>query len=575
MIPLFIYEALPPKTLIVSDKIFVMDSEPSLRSRFGECFLLTIGSPAANLFSRRINEQALFSFEVSEDAKRQMALQEQIVARYRLDPLALEFYINIAAGKAGSLEESCALSGRHFGDFTDAQRGLFQTIRDEIKQSGMMNTGYRALLREYGGSWIRDPIVKDAETGSSRLDRVHPKRQGMMQFVYNDFGLVSLAAHPYADSKCVIYVAGKHGPATAWGIHLLGNAGWGRFPYGAVFEVQIPQWESFALRLQSGATQWQTLPYGAIDFDFSTLLPNEPQRAVKAFISLPMAEGIQEASHPLISALKKCAVKGAVSSEIEWTSPYNRSLKGGWNFARDILNHFSKADLIVHDITGLAPGVMFEVGCSRALGKKTLFLWDTSRSEFGVQQLPSVIHRLDIEVVDFRNEDRLCSTVAEGLRARLEQPSEPTLENENAPDVHVVVLASPKCSATIRAPLTEQLVARGQRSFEFWQGERSLDTLCAYIGKCRHLIVFTDCDYAEGMMALGIGKCLQESAPQPRLGQGSHGGPQGILEFHESNWTSCSMFDGPKHHWDDGSIDKDLQSGLNQIFSRAAGRRRR
>ncbi|MFP5286690.1 MAG: hypothetical protein ACLGI9_13190, partial [Thermoanaerobaculia bacterium] len=47
---------LPPNTLILSDKIFVIERPEIIRQLCREVNILTIGSPAVNLFSRRINE---------------------------------------------------------------------------------------------------------------------------------------------------------------------------------------------------------------------------------------------------------------------------------------------------------------------------------------------------------------------------------------------------------------------------------------------------------------------------------------------------------------------------------------
>jgi hypothetical protein len=71
-------------------------------------------------------------------------------------------------------------------------------------------------------------------------------------------------------------------------------------------------------------------------------------------------------SKPLIRALRQHDESREL--EVEWKDPFSLSIDT-WDFADGTLRHFPNMDFIVHDITELSPGVMFEIGCSERSGR--------------------------------------------------------------------------------------------------------------------------------------------------------------------------------------------------------------
>lgn len=536
---------LPPDTLIVSDKIFrLIDDDKSLAERFREYNILTIGSPAVNLFSRMINDWSLFRLDIGLEAREEMAKQERIVDRYKNDRIALDCYLAIADRKIRSFDEFVK-AGR-FGGFAEAQRSKFNEILSEVQRSGL--DSYKALLRAFTGNGIWDPIRPDGQ-----LNWDKPRRQGFDAKRDIDFGLVSLAAHPYADDKCVVYAAGKHGPATAYALRLLATP---RElvdrPYGGVFELLIPQHISFAYRLDHAIHQWQTVSYSVSEFDLASLRKSKSSaETLRVFISMPMARGTEQ---PLL-ALKKFDGTKEIRRPISWNDPFSLPV-GTWDFAKGIQAHFPSVDFIVHDVTGLSAGVLFEVGCSKALNKRTVFLWDSSRAEFDLLALPPSLRQLQVDTVNFTQTTELVQAVLSRIASQMEYVSDASAAAKRSDGFsqgnEVLVLASPTCAETLRPYLVSQLSARNLSSVH-WSLEGSLDELCQHIGKCGLMIVGSDPSYADGNLALGIGQMLDKN----------------VLELHERGSQPCVMFKGRRQSWDRATLATDLEDALNKIVPRA------
>jgi hypothetical protein len=532
---------LPSGTLIVSDKVFVIEDESTLRDRFRGFNLLTIGSPAVNLFSRMINDQSVFRFEISDEAKVQLEHQRRIVLPHKFDRSALEFYIAIVTGQVTSVD---ALPD--FSDPTDTEVETFNSIREQVLQSGLTN--YKALLHEFSGSCILDPMKDGA------FDFAKPIRHGFRKASDKDYGLVSLASHPYADDKCVIYVAGTHGPATAFAVHLLGTSkDWAALPYGGVFEVIIPQFIGFAHRLQRSGRNWQTKSY-AVDpgLDLSRIPRPKQPADLRVFISLPMSGATARPELPIL-ALKKISSRD-VGQSIEWIDPYNIPKGSIWDFRAGIQAYFPTMDFVIHDITGLSPGVMFEVGYSRGLDKKRLLLWDTSYKAFDAQQLPPILaNGVQIDSVDFNDALSLCAIVSQGIKATQTGPTRPSAPVNPATPISVLVLASPTCRATLEPTLLSQLRARNRGPI-VCETPLSLSELCGRIEASDHVIVASHSQYCEGNLALGLGSALKKR----------------VLEIYEDGAPSCVMFDGLKQPWNVGNVEISIQNGLNRLFGHAA-----
>jgi hypothetical protein len=535
---------LPEDTPIVSDKIFVIESEDSLKYRFRDRNILTIGSPAVNLFSRRIDNQSFFRFDIDEDAKKKMARQANLLEPYKVDMTALGFYIAVAAANVQTEREFMAWAGRGQPELNDGQRQKFETIRAAVAESGL--TGYKALLHAFGGSAILDPVDR-----SGHLNLQEPRKQGYRGQPDLDYGFVSLAAHPYADDKCSIYVGGMHGPGTAYGLKLLANPkNWKDLPYGGVFEVRIPIMVGFADRMRGLEHGWQTVPYGAHnEFRLSDLRVEEvkEQPRLQAFISMPM-NGSKGDKSPVLQLKKEASLQKSV----EWTDPYNVP-GGSWEFATDIQSQFSRVDFVVHDITGLSPGVMFEVGYSRGLERPAVFLWDT-RKPFNVHSLPPSLRKLAIDCVKFADSGKLCTAVSKRIKVWLNSPPAPNGRKKKRTQIDprgVVIAASPRYAETLKKPLTEQLKSRNCRVI--WKSPESLDELSGWMDACQNVIVATANDFAEGMLVLGLAQARKKN----------------VLEFYDGNMSHSTMFTGIQQSWQHATVAEDVQSGLNKLFQPA------
>ena len=533
---------LPTDTLIVSDKVFQIESEKNLADRFRDFNILTIGSPAGNLFSRRINDNSLFRFVISDTAKRSLVQQERILEPYRLDRAALEFYIAIVTAKVQSFDGFLAWAGREPGEFSDIHKRKFETILKAVAESEL--DSYRGLLREFAGSAITDPIVSP----KAKPNLTQPRHRGFILKPNIDFGLISLARHPYAEDKSVIYVAGMHGPGTAYGLRLLANPReWSR-PYGGVFEVQIPVDLSFGYRLQESTHEWQTIRYDAIPgFALNQLQTAKPIADLRVFISLPMSGHPRNSSDQPLLALKGHEIGRDLNTRIEWVDPFTLPLT--WDFSRGIQVQFPLMDFIVHDITEFSPGVMFEVGCSLSLHKRTALLWDLSRKPFDAHRLPTVMRQMNIVAIDFSEPDRLAAAVEQRIKSQMnDQPNavEPETEHES---IAVLVLTSPSCEATLRPHLSAQLQAR-HRGRVKWEAPNSLDMLVAWIEASEYIIVAGGAGYAEGNLALGI----------------AHTKSRRVLELHSSDSSPNAMSKGLKRAWETATVATDIQYALNVLF---------
>jgi hypothetical protein len=530
---------LSPGTLIVSDKVFVIEEENTLRDRFGGLNLLTIGSPAVNLFSRMINDQSIFRFEISEEVKVQLERQRKIILPHKFDRTALEFYIAIVNGttKVETLPD--------FRTLTDTEIETFNTIRDQVVESGL--TSYKALLHEFSGSAITDPIKGNA------FDFARPDRHGFRNAPDKDYGLVSLAAHPYADDRCVIYVAGTHGPATAYGVHLLGTRqDLESLPYGGVFEVIIPQFIGFAHRLQRSKRTWQTKSHQLVPgFELARIPRPKQQADLRVFISLPMSAATTVRPDLPILALKRISSRD-LGQSVEWVDPYSIPKTNWDDFRGRILSYFPTMDFVIHDVTDLSHGVMFEVGYSRGLDKKRVLLWDTSRARFDPHQLPAILRNgVHIDSVDFTDTQSLCSIVVDSMRATLAStPVRPSAPRSSVGPIGVMVLASPACRATVETSLRNQIAAWNKGPV-VWDTPLSLADLYAGIEASEHVIVVSDPQYSEGNLALGLGSALHKR----------------MLEIYEGD--GCVMFDGLKQPWNKASLDVNVQDGLKKLFQKS------
>jgi len=173
----------------VSDKVFVTAPREWLVEKFGRTHILAIGSPAANLFTRRFNDCFLFRFATTREAQRMMQEQESLV------------------GGDMSPAELLSFSER-------ARMDLRQTMR-LFKQPGFLDFTFRHL------------------------------KVGIDPAANRDFAVVSLGRNPFAkpeDRFYCILAAGVHHPGTAHAVKFLAKREeFEHHPFGGVLEVQVPR----------------------------------------------------------------------------------------------------------------------------------------------------------------------------------------------------------------------------------------------------------------------------------------------------------------------------------------------
>lgn len=539
---------LPPDTLIVSDKIFVIERPEIIRQLSKEVNILTIGSPAVNLFSRRINDYSLFKFDIEPEAKELMQKQYNIIEKYKLDRVALSVYKAIVEQGAQSTEEVLRYASRNQIMRNERIDLLFPEILHQVRESGLEN--YRELLRKYEGRALLDPITV------AGIDLSHPRRRGEVISDYNDFGLVSIAKHPFAetDDKVVIYVAGRHGPATAHGVGSLArNDLWKGRELGGIFEVQINTFESYSQRIQSAARVWDVQTYSVDQFSLSALAHSFEKTRV--FLSTPLRHGDKENEESTVWLAT--TISGILSKEFgdgHCHHPYEPEMAGKWNFVTGIMEHFSPSKLIVHNITGYSPGVMFEVGSSLGLGKKFILFWDVSREPFDNDSIPRLLRHKNVttvkladrpaaayefeKVVPYTIRDR----AGNGLKVAAAKPGAKT-----ARQVFVYVKQKDLRGEVVSQIINRKFVPKSDKDL---LSENELEKVFEGIQQCEFVVVDVTENDPEAMIVLGLARARQCR----------------ILEFVKVGASGCSMFDGIRREWHQDSLTASVEQALDELL---------
>ncbi|HEX7185502.1 MAG TPA: hypothetical protein VF756_27005 [Thermoanaerobaculia bacterium] len=539
---------LHPDTLILSDKVFVIERPEVIRQLCREVNILTIGSPAVNLFSRIINEYSVFRFDIEQEARDLMQKQYAIIENYKLDRVALAVYKAIVEQGATSTDDVIRYSSRNQRMPDERIDQLFPEIFQQVQYSGLEN--YRELLRKYEGRALLDPVK------AGRVDLAHPKPRGEVISDYNDFGLVSIAKHPFADTddKVVIYVAGRHGPGTAHGVASLARSKlWKGRELGGIFEVQINTFESYSQRIQSAARVWDMQPYSIGQFSLSAL-----ERSItktRVFLSTPLRWADEENKEGI--AWLAATITDILSKEFgdgHCHHPHEPDLAGQWNFVAGILKHFPGANLIVHNITGCTPGVMFEIGSSLGLGKKSVLFWDTSRLPFREDRLPSLLRFTP--VVPIKLADRvaaansLASLIPKAIRA---EPSHGLRKDltDTASDRQVFVFVKAK-GQKLRREVLGQVVSREfiPKFPEEMIAENDLERVLEGVEQSHFVIVDVTDDDPDGMIILGLARARQRRT----------------LELTRIGSRRCSMFDGLQKQWHADSLEDDMSQAIEELL---------
>jgi len=179
---------LPKGTEKVSDKVFVTAPAEWLKEQFGKKHILSIGSPAANLFTRKYNDHFVFRFATTREALGMVKAQAERTQR--------------DMSRAALLRYS-----------EEMRSHLRQTMR-LFKQPGFLDFTYQHL------------------------------KVGIDPATNRDFAVISIGRNPFSaphDRFFSVLAAGVHHPGTAHAVKFLSNHHeFENHPFGGVLEVQVP-----------------------------------------------------------------------------------------------------------------------------------------------------------------------------------------------------------------------------------------------------------------------------------------------------------------------------------------------
>jgi hypothetical protein len=231
-------QEIPPR--IRSDKIILLANPVALQTKL-DSDLLVVGSPAANLGSRELNAGACFRFQVDPTV-------QKIEEKFRNDLQPIKY-------DREALEQ-----------FVDVNQDRERVSRLHYMLEGFARPGFI------------DPTSALGLRGVSTRN-------------WNDFGVVSLCKHPWAENRVAVMVAGVKGPATAAGLKLLGTEGaFKDHPLGGVFTVNISTDASWEDRYDLLKPRWDTNPYDLAKYrkgvDASSFLSASEKKCIEGLIEL-------------------------------------------------------------------------------------------------------------------------------------------------------------------------------------------------------------------------------------------------------------------------------------------------
>lgn len=367
---------------IITDKTVVLEDENTLRYLFGRRHILSIGSPAVNLFSRMINRQSIFKFNIPNEAWEDAARHESVIESIKFSSFELMLYqrffeTGMGPDQLRKLEE--------FGDRQAEVRDLyarFQGLRLNYPK-------WKNFVHSFDLPGIIDPMDEALHGTSVGRD--------------NDFGLISFAPNPFAEQGepfFAIWVAGIHGIATAIGLKQLGNACqvFEKRPIGGVFEVQFPPYGGWHRKLQEAVFKWQTRPYleekarERAPGLYRTFRPTE----LGFFISAPYDE-TDPRFRKLTEEIKTVAETHFSTGVTE--TAYSIKTAGRGGFPEVICDQIRHSMAMIHLLNGYKPGVLFEVGLSIGYGRPFFLVWDREES-FDAGELPECLRQINVIQLD-------------------------------------------------------------------------------------------------------------------------------------------------------------------------------
>jgi len=242
-------ESLGDRFTICSDKFFVLMKEEWLRERFAGHHLLVVGSSGVNWLTRQLARTALFRPLISPYWR---AWDREYRSVTELDDHRM-------LGVFWRLLEQVQHSHDHKvnpGALTEELLGREQHRRlpraMELIDDLLQGRTESAIVQQFRVPGFADPA--DGEL------------HGRLPGDNNDFGVITLAPHPFDDSGdyVAIVCAGISGPGTAHGLKALLTEQelFAAHPFGGVVKVNLPARENdWPGRFENAGWVWQTQPY--------------------------------------------------------------------------------------------------------------------------------------------------------------------------------------------------------------------------------------------------------------------------------------------------------------------------
>lgn len=384
--------------LVVSDKQFVTDDEESLRRRFGSTNILVIGSPAVNLFARQINENAPFRFSISNETKKELQEQYDLMDDLITDDDELFIYHQCLEG----VMDVDTMLSRYVDLHThlDELRVRASNIVLHFKRTMIFsNTPPYSRPVRYLMHKLDKPGIYDTHSGTTRGETIGP---------YKDYGLISILKNPFSDTEdySVIYVAGVHGPGTAIAVKWLGDPRtFESHPFGGVFQLKIKRVANYYEKIQQSYPIWETPGY---DSDKLNGTAKNMFPSISVFISSPSKkeDKIQQRFNEIVSGfiIDICKKKG-IDAEVR--EPYSFPLGGkDHDFWDPILDYEKACKFVLHDLTDCARGVMVEIGFSIGTKREYFLIYNQEKDpnpSLNDIRKPSLLPVAQIEQIDIRN----------------------------------------------------------------------------------------------------------------------------------------------------------------------------
>jgi DNA-binding XRE family transcriptional regulator len=226
-------------TKIKSDKIFALMDDDYLQAELGNTNLLIIGSPAANFAARRINKDSLFRFGIPKEMQ---TFEKKLGDLKQLND---EAHLQVF-WKMIQEPENKDISKYEGGSVPKKELiGLRKAVEDLLQRYPL-----KYLLNQYKKPGLIDPAD----------GMVHAQHTGLQ----NDFGLVSLAKHPFSEKHLCVFVGGIHGPGTANALATLSDGrNFKNHPMGGIIEVNLSVFSNWPSKFEKATWEWQTSNYDA------------------------------------------------------------------------------------------------------------------------------------------------------------------------------------------------------------------------------------------------------------------------------------------------------------------------